>query len=78
MSFGITFSENIGHIKTIAQNHALAKVYYNISKPEEAVLVPGPKIPNICLVLVPILLIIWILRKEYSEAQKGGDTQAAR
>lgn len=69
MSFGFTFSENIEPIKTIEPNHALAKVYYNISKPEEAVLVPGPKIPNICLVLVPILVIIWILRKENIEAQ---------
>ena len=81
MSFGFTFSENIETITTIEPNHILAKVYYNISKPEESALVPGPKIPNICLVVVPILLIIWLakyIRKENNEAQQRGGTQAAR
>lgn len=62
ISFGFTFSENIESIKTIEPNHVLAKVYYNISKPEEAALIPGPKIPNICLVLGPILLIMGMVK----------------
>lgn len=81
MSFGFTFSENIETIKTIEPNHVFAKVYYNISKPEEAALIPGPKIPNICLVIGPILLIIWMakyIRKENDEAQQGSGTQSAR
>ena len=81
VSFGFTFSENIETIKTIEPNHVFAKVYYNNSKPEEAVLIPGPKIPNICLVLGPILLIILMakyIRKENDKAKKRSDTQWAR
>ena len=70
-SFGFTFSESIEVIKSITPNQLKVKVYYNKLNPDEAVLIPGQKLPNIFLMLAPILLILWMTRQK----KKKGETQ---
>ncbi len=63
VSFGMTLSDAIELTGKKDDGGFMVKVYFNPSNPEEAVLIPGPKIISIALVAIGCLTFSMILRR---------------
>jgi hypothetical protein len=61
-SFGSTFSETFELISSESKDKPMVKVYYNPSNPNDAVLIPGPKIINIGFLVLNILAMGLIIK----------------
>ena len=61
-SFGLTFSENFELSTPNGKDHLKVKVYFNPLNPKEAVLIPGPKILNLCLLAFGAISTFWLLK----------------
>jgi hypothetical protein len=61
-SFGLTFSENFELSTPNGKDHLKVKVYFNPLNPKEAVLIPGPKILNLCLLALGAISTFWLLK----------------
>ena len=61
VSFGLTFSENF-ETTPKGMDHLYVKVYFNPVNPKESVLIPGPKIPNLCLLALGAISTFWMLK----------------
>ena len=62
-SFGLTYSENF-ELSSPANDKArqIVKVYFNPTDPNESVLIPGPKVLNICLLTLGAIATFWLLK----------------
>ena len=63
LSFGLTFSDGSELTNPYDKEQSTAKVYFNPLNPSEAVLIPGPKAINICLVALGALSTFWLLKR---------------
>ncbi len=61
VSFGLTFSENFETTPN-GTDHLNVKIYFNPLDPKESVLIPGPKIPNLCLLALGVISTFWLLK----------------
>jgi hypothetical protein len=60
-SFGLTFSENFETTPN-GKDHLNVKIYFNPADPKESVLIPGAKIPNLCLLALGAISSFWLLK----------------
>lgn len=63
LSFGLTLSENVETVGSGKAGHRKVKVYFNPSDPEEAVLIPGPKVINVGLLAIGVFSFFWLFRQ---------------
>lgn len=63
LSFGLTFSDGSELTNPYDKEQSTVKVYFNPLNPSEAVLIPGPKAINICLVALGALSTFWLLKR---------------
>jgi hypothetical protein len=63
LSFGLTFSDGSELSNPHDKEQSTVKVNFNPLNPSEAVLIPGPKAINICLVALGALSTFWLLRR---------------
>ena len=61
-SFGLSFSENFELLTLNDKEHLKVKVYFNPLEPKESVLIPGPKILNLCFLALGALSTFWLLK----------------
>ena len=61
-SFGITLSDDFEVINAGDKNKSVVKVYFNPADPSDAVLIPGPKFINVCLLVVGIMALFFTMR----------------
>ncbi len=60
LSFGLTFNDG-SELTNPYNKEQMVKIYFNPLTPSEAVLMPGPKAMNICLVVLGALSALWLL-----------------
>jgi hypothetical protein len=63
LSFGLTFSDGSELTNPYDKEQSTVKVYFNPRNPSEAVLIPGPKAINICLVALGALSTFWLIKR---------------
>ncbi len=63
LSFGLIFSDDSELTNPYDKEQSTVKIYFNPLTPSEAVLMPGPKAINICLVVLGVLSTFWLLMR---------------
>ncbi|MDA8099263.1 MAG: hypothetical protein M0042_06525 [Nitrospiraceae bacterium] len=61
VSYGLTFSENF-ETSPNGTDHLNVKIYFNPLDPKESVLIPGPKILNLCLLALGAISTFWLFK----------------
>ncbi len=61
VSYGLTFSGNFETTPN-GTDHLNVKIYFNPLDPKESVLIPGPKIPNLCFLALGAISAFWLFK----------------
>jgi hypothetical protein len=63
LSFGLTFGDGSELVNPYDKEQSEVKIFINPLNPREAVLIPGPKAFNICLVVLGAFFTFWLLKR---------------